>query len=245
MKEKDLINYAKTSLNNTLELDDNKISELAYEEIKSKKTILEDVFLRFKNQDKKAFFLFGGIGSGKTEFANALKKFYKIDFIEVDETKRYCKYYNGQNSDLFKKASLEGVNILMNTVLDKEYSFILDGNFFKFIDSTLEKNYDVEVNFVYRPIETAKEYIKIIEKNESIKISEDIFYKEFINSINIVNKIKKKYLDIKVNFYDLHNDLILKDINNLDEVINKSDVMQNDIKLAIERETENENRYIK
>ena len=77
MKEKDLINYAKTSLNNTLELDDNKISELAYEEIKSKKTILEDVFLRFNNQDKKAFFLSAASGSGKTKFAAALKKFYR------------------------------------------------------------------------------------------------------------------------------------------------------------------------
>jgi hypothetical protein len=245
MQEKDLIYYAKTLLSRTLELDDNKISELAYEEIKSKKAILEDVFLRLKNQDKKAIFLAGSPGAGKSEFASGLNKLYKIDVIEADEIRKYCKYYNGKNSDLFKKASLEGVNILMNTVLDKEYSFILDGKFFEFIDSALEKNYDVEVNFVYRPIEIAKEYTKIVEKNESIKISEDIFYKEFINSINIVNKIKKKYLDIKVNFYDLHNDLILKDINNLDEVINKSDVIQNDIKLAIERETKNENRHIK
>jgi energy-coupling factor transporter ATP-binding protein EcfA2 len=194
MKEKDLINYAKTLLNNTLELDDNKISELAYEEIKSKKAILEDVFLRFKNQDKKAFFLFGDPGSGKTEFAAALKKFYKIDFIEVDEIKRYCKYYNGQNSNLFEKASLKGVNILMNTVLDKEYSFILDGKFFEFIDSVLKKNYDVEINFIYSPLDS-----------------------EFISSINTVNKIKEKYSNVRVNFYDLHNDLVLKNINTLSD----------------------------
>jgi len=49
---------------------------------------------------------------------------------------------------LFEKASLEGVSILMNTVLDKEYSFILDGKFFEFIDEALKKNYDVEINFV-------------------------------------------------------------------------------------------------
>jgi hypothetical protein len=49
MKEKDLINYAKTLLNNTLELDDNKISELAYEEIKLKKAILEG-FISLKIQ---------------------------------------------------------------------------------------------------------------------------------------------------------------------------------------------------
>jgi energy-coupling factor transporter ATP-binding protein EcfA2 len=236
MKEKDLINHAKILLDNTLIFDEKAISAFAYEEIKSKKAILEDVFLRFKNQDKKAFFLFGSTGSGKTEFAVALKKFYKIDFIEVDEIKRYYKYYNGQNSYLFEKASLEGVSILMNTVLDKEYSFILDGKFFEFIDEALKKNYDIEINFVYRPIDIA---IK------SIEMLENTFYNEFINSINTVNNIKEKYSDIKVNFYDLHNDLIFKDINNLDEVINKSDVIQNDIKLAIEREIENENRYIK
>jgi hypothetical protein len=139
--------------------------------------------------------LFGGIGSGKTEFANALKKFYKIDFIEVDEIKRYCKYYNGQNSDLFKKASLKGVSILMNTVLDKEYSFILDGRFFEFIDEALKKNYDIEINFVYTPLDS-----------------------EFISSINTINKIKEKYSNLRVNFYDLHNDLVLKNLKNLDRL---------------------------
>ena len=77
MNEKDLINYAKTLLNNTLTFDEKAISVFVYEEIKSKKTILEDVFLRFNNQDKKAFFLSAASGSGKTKFAAALKKFYR------------------------------------------------------------------------------------------------------------------------------------------------------------------------
>lgn len=225
MKEKDLINYAKTLLNNTLTLDEKTISELAYEEIKSKKALLEDVFLRNKNKDKKAFFIFGGHGSGKKEFASALNEFYQIDFIEHTEIKKYCKYYNGTNSHLFDKASLEGVNILMSTVLNKRYSFILDGRFLKFIDSTLEKNYDIEINFVYRPLDIA---IK------SVEILENTFYSEFINSINAVNNIKEKHSNIRFNFYDLHNDLVFKDINSLDEVINKSEVMQNDIKFAKE-----------
>ncbi|AXH12220.1 zeta toxin family protein [Halarcobacter bivalviorum] len=223
MKEKDLINYAKTLLNNTLTLDEKTISELAYEEIKSKKALLEDVFLRNKNKDKKAFFIFGGYGSGKKEFASALNELYQIDFIEHTEIKKYCKYYNGSNSHLFDKASLEGVNILMDTVLNKRYSFILDGTFFEFIDSALEKNYDIEINFVYRPLDIA---IK------SIEILENTFYSGFISSINAVNTIKEKHSNVRVNFYDLHNDLILKNINSLDEVINKSEVMQNDIKFA-------------
>ncbi len=223
MKEKDLINYTKTLLNNTLILDEKTISELAYEEIKSKKAILEDVFLRFKNQDKKAFFIFGGFGSGKKEFTSALHELYQIDFIEHTEIKKYCKYYNGQNSHLFDKASLEGVNILMDTVLNKRYSFILDDRFFEFIDSALEKNYDIEINFVYRPLDIA---IK------SVEVLDNTFYSEFISSINTVNKIKEKYSSVRVNFYDLYNDLVLKDINSLDEVINKSEVMQKDIKFA-------------
>lgn len=223
MSEKDLINYAKTLLNNTLTLDEKTISELAYEEIKSKKALLEDVFLRNRNKDKKAFFIFGGYGSGKKEFESALTKFYKIDFIEHTEIKKHCKYYNGTNSHLFDKASLEGVNILMDTVLDKEYSFILDGKFFEFIDSVLEKNYEIEINFVYRPLDIA---IK------SMEILKNTFYSEFISSINAVNKIKEKHSNIRVNFYDLHDDLVFKDINSLDEVINKSEVMQKDIKFA-------------
>ncbi len=217
MKEKDLINYAKTLLNNTLTLDEKTTSELAYKEIKSKKELLEDVFLRFKNQDKKAIFLFGGYGSGKKEFASALNELYQINFIEHTEIIKYCKYYNGTNSHLFEKASLEGVNILMDTVLNKRYSFILDGKFFKFIDSALEKNYEIEINFVYRPLDIA---IK------SVEILENTFYSEFINSINAVNKIKEKHSNVRLNFYDLHNDLVFKDINSLDEV------MQNDIKFA-------------
>jgi len=223
MSEKDLINYAKTLLNNTLILDEKTKSELAYEEIKSKKAILEDVFLRNKNKDKKAIFLFGGYGSGKKEFANALHELYQIDFIEHTEIKKYCKYYNGTNSHLFEKASFEGVNIIMDTVLKKSYSFILDGRFFEFIDSVLEKNYDIEINFVYRPLDIAIKSVEIIENT---------FYSEFISSITTVNKIKEKHSNIRVNFYDLHNDLVFKDINNLDEVINKSEVMQNDIKFA-------------
>ncbi|RYA22854.1 hypothetical protein CRU96_10825 [Malaciobacter halophilus] len=223
MSEKDLINYTKTLLNNTLTLDEKTISELAYEEIKSKKALLEDVFLRNKNKDKKAIFLFGGYGSGKKEFASALNELYHIDFIEHTEIKKYCKYYNGANLHLFEKASLEGVNILMDTVLSEEYSFILDCKFFEFINSALEKNYELEINFVYRPLDIA---IK------SVGILGNTFYSEFISSINAINKIKEKYSNIRVNFYNLHNDLVLKDINSLDEVINKSEVMQNDIKFA-------------
>ncbi|RXJ94799.1 hypothetical protein CRV00_05565 [Malaciobacter molluscorum] len=223
MSEKDLINYTKTLLNNTLTLDEKTISELAYEETKSKKALLEDVFLRNRNEDKKAILLFGGYGSGKKEFASALNELYQIDFIEHTEIKKYCKYYNGANAHLFDKASLEGVNILMDTVLNKSYSFILDGRFFEFIDSALEKNYEIEINFVYRPLDIA---IK------SIEILKNTFYSEFISSINAVNKIKEKYSNVRLNFYDLHDDLVFKDITNLDEVINKSEVMQNDIKFA-------------
>jgi len=223
MKEKDLINYAKTLLNNTLTLDEKTISELAYEETKSKKALLEDVFLRNKNKDKKAFFIFGGYGSGKKEFASALNELYQIDFIEHTEIKKYCKYYNGTNSNLFEKASLEAVNILIDTVLNKRYSFILDGRFFEFIDSALEKNYEIEINFVYRPLDIVI---------NSIEILENTVYSEFIKSINAVNKIKEKHSNIRVNFYDLHHVLVLKDINSLDEVINKSEVMQKDIKFA-------------
>ncbi|RXJ99513.1 hypothetical protein CRU98_05660 [Arcobacter sp. CECT 8986] len=217
MSEKDLINYAKTLLNNTLTLDEKTITELAYKEIKFKKVLLEDVFLRNKNKDKKAFFIFGGYGSGKKEFASALNELYQIDFIEHTEIKKYCKYYNGINSHLFEKASLEGVNILMNTVLNKSYSFILDDKFFEFIDSALEKNYEIEINFVYRPL-------NIVIK--STEILENTIYSEFISSINAVNKIKEKYSNVRLNFYDLHNDLVFKDINSLDKV------MQNDIKFA-------------
>jgi len=223
MKEKDLINYAKTLLNNTLTLDEKTISELVYEEIKSKKALLEDVFLRNKNKDKKAFFVFGGYGSGTKEFASALNELYQIDFIEHTEIKKYCKYYNGTNSHLFEKASFEGVNIIMDTVLNKSYSFILDGRFFEFINSALEKNYELEINFVYRPLNIA---IK------SIEILENTFYSGFISSINAVNKIKEKHSSVRLNFYDLHDDLVFKDIANLDEVINKSEVMQNDIKFT-------------
>lgn len=223
MSEKDLINYTKTLLNNTLTLDEKTISELAHKEIKSKKALLEDVFLRNKNKDKKAFFIFGGYGSGKKEFESALNELYQIDCIDHTEIKKYCKYYSGANSHLFEKASLEGVNILMDTVLNKRYSFILDGRFFEFIDSVLEINYDAEVNFVYRPLDIAIKSTEIIENT---------FYSEFISSINTVNKIKEKYSNIRVNFYDHHNDLVFKDINSLDEVINKSEVMQKDIKFA-------------
>ncbi|WP_414017275.1 zeta toxin family protein [Aliarcobacter butzleri] len=88
-----------------------------------------------------------------------------------------CPYYSGKNSDLFQKASSKGVSILVDTVFKNKYSFILDGNFSEFrlqdenISRASKKDYDIEIFFVYRPLEIAKEYTEIRGDKEGRKCS--------------------------------------------------------------------------
>lgn len=137
-----------------------------------------------------------------------------------------------------QKASSKAVSILVDTAFKKEYSFILDGNFLelrlqdKNISRASKKDYDIEIFFVYRPLEIAKEYTEIREDKEGRNIPENVFYEKFINSINTVNEIAKKYPNVKINYYDLDKKYFKNNIKNLDEIINSDINLKKDIDKA-------------
>ncbi len=238
MSDEELFKIVNAKINKTITIDDEEIQVEAYEYIKSNKQKLINFFLEKKNTHKKIFFMAGSPGAGKSEMALTLQEKYNLDIIDTDEIRRICPRYNGKNSSLFQRASSRGVSILINESFKKEYSFILDGNFSDFdmqknnIERALKRDYEIEIYYIYRPLIIAQEYTKIREEKEGRKVPDNIFYNKFLNSITTVNKIKKQYSNIKINFYNLYDDLVLKDINNLDEVISKSVIMKEDVQKA-------------
>ncbi|WP_066347453.1 zeta toxin family protein [Aliarcobacter cryaerophilus] len=234
----ELINEANYLIQKTINLSDEDISKEALEFIKKNKEEVINKYLLKKNISKKAYFLSGGAGAGKTELAQSLKNRENIDVIEADEIRKICPHYSGKNSSLFQKASSKAVSILVDTAFKKEYSFILDGNFSELrlqdenISRASKKDYDIEIFFVYRPLEIAKEYTEIREDKEGRNIPENVFYEKFINSINTVNEIAKKYPNVKINYYDLDKKYFKNNIKNLDEIINSDINLKKDIDKA-------------
>jgi|GEM_PF-501292 len=230
----EFINEANNLIQKTMNLNDEIISQEALEYIKLNKNKLVNLFLVQQNTSKKMYCLAGSPGAGKSEIAQTISNAKNIDIIEADEIRKICPHYNGKNSNLFQKASSKGVNILVDTAFKKEYSFILDGNFSELrlqeenISRATKKNYDIEIYFIYRPLEIALEYTQIREEKEGRNIPKNIFYRKFIDSIKTVNSIVKTYANVKVTFYDL-NKKTYEVINSLDDIIKKDLSFKNDI----------------
>lgn len=237
MSEKDIISGAKNLLQQNINLNDETISLKALEYINNNKKKLERIFLTKQNSLKKVYFMAGSPGAGKSEIALMLSENKNIDIFDTDEIRKICPHYSGKNSNLFQKASSRGIDILINTAFKKNYSFILDGNFSNYelqdknISRALKRDYEIEIYFVYRPLEIAKEYTRIREEKEGRKVPDNIFYQKFLDAVETVNKIAKEYKEIKINFFDLHKDYY-KQINNLDEMINNNSDFINDINVS-------------
>ena len=99
------------------------IEENAYEFIRSQKQHLPNKFLQYNNTEKKAIFMAGGSGAGKSETAINIAESEKIDIIDTDNIRKICPLYSGKNAHLFQKASSRGVSILMNHVFKNDLSF--------------------------------------------------------------------------------------------------------------------------
>jgi len=230
----EFINEANNLIQKTMNLNDEIIGQEALEYIKLNKNKLINLFLLKQDISKKMYCLAGSPGAGKSEIAQTISNAKNIDIIEADEIRKICPHYNGKNSNLFQKASSKGVNILVDTAFKKEYSFILDGNFSELrlqeenISRAATKNYDIEIYFIYRPLEVALKYTQIREEKEGRNIPQDVFYKKFLNSIKTVNSIVKNYANVKVSFYDL-NKKTYEAINSLDDIIKKDLGFKNDI----------------
>jgi predicted ABC-type ATPase len=196
---------------------DEEIEQNAFEFIKSQKHHLPNKFLSYRNQDKKAIFMAGGSGVGKSETALNISKNEKIDIVDTDDIRKICPLYSGQNSHLFQKASSRGVSILLDYIFKHNFSFILDGNFAEYaiqkenIERALKRGYKIEIIFVYRDKEVAKEYTKQREKVEGRVVPDNVFETKYKDSILTTKKILNEYDDLSFKFIDLSSREILKD----------------------------------
>ncbi len=214
--EEDIIDFALEQKNIIVELTDEKISNNAFEYVKSNKQFFIDLVFKFSKKTKKIIFMAGGPGVGKTEMAMGISQQLKIDTIEADRIRQYCPHYNGHNSHLFQRASSKAVSILVDYALKNGISFILDGNFANYkiqkenIDRALKKGYDIEIRFVNTNVHEAKKYTEIRESKEGRKITDEVFKEKFMSSIETVSR----FFDIvPIHYYDMNNKKVISNID--------------------------------
>ncbi|WP_104747895.1 zeta toxin family protein [Helicobacter cetorum] len=238
MSSEDFIKSIHNFLNKTIDLTDEKIKEEALEYVKNNKQGIIDFFIKHKSMNQIAYFMAGGPGAGKSEASLSLLTEHKIDIIEADAIRKILPHYNGKNASLFQKASSKGVEYLFTEALKNHYGFIMDGNFAHLeiqksnVSRTLKKGYEVKILYIYRHLETAKEYTRIREDKEGRRVEEDTFYAKFLQSLEVANKIKEFYPIVSLNFYNVSENKSFENIESLDKIIDDNPKIQKDIQTA-------------
>jgi UDP-N-acetylglucosamine kinase len=201
------------------------IEELALKYLKdNKKDFLNKYLYGFKEQDiKTAIFTAGASGAGKTEYAISRKE--KEPFLlhmDIDEIRDFFTPigYNGTNSSDYQRPSSKGVNWIFDRATKKGYSFILDSNFAESsiaqsnIQRLLDKEYVIEINYIFRNIEKSFEFAKKRESITKRKVPLEVVKNSFKNSFDTTLFIKSIFKEtIILNLIDRENDIIHEDIN--------------------------------
>ena len=201
------------------------IEEIALEYLKeNKKDFLNKYLNGFKEQDiKTAIFTAGASGAGKTEYAISRKE--KEPFLlhmDIDEIRNFFTPigYNGTNSSDYQRPSSKGVNWIFDRATKKGYSFILDSNFAESsiaqsnIQRLLDKEYVIEINYIFRNIEKSFEFAKKRESITKRKVPLEVVKSSFKNSFDTTLFIKSIFKEtIILNLIDRENDIIHEDID--------------------------------
>ncbi len=203
----------------------NEIEEKALEYLKeNKKEFLNNYLDGFKTQNiKTAIFTAGASGAGKTEYAISRKE--KEPFLlhmDIDEVRNFFSSvgYNGTNSSDYQRPSSKGVNWIFDRATKKGYSFILDSNFAESsiaqsnIQRLLDKEYVIEINYIFRNIEKSFEFAKKRESITKRKVPLEVVKSSFKNSFDTTLFIKSIFKEtIILNLIDRENDIIHEDID--------------------------------
>lgn len=203
----------------------NKIEEKSLEYLKvNKKEFLDKYLNVLVMQDiKTAIFTAGASGAGKTEYAISRKA--KEPFLlhmDIDNVREFFKPigYNGTNSSDYQRPASKGVNWIFDRATKKGYSFILDSNFAEAsiaqsnIKRLLDKDYIIEINYIFRDIQKSYEFAKKRESITKRKVPMEIVKKSFKNSFDTTLLIKSIFKEtIVLNLIDRENDTIHEDID--------------------------------
>lgn len=201
------------------------IEEKAIDYLKAnKKEFLHKYLDGYIAQDiKTAIFTAGASGAGKTEYAISRKE--KEPFllhIDIDSVRDFFEPvgYDGTNSSDYQKPASKGVNWLFDRATSKGYSFILDSNFAEIsiarsnIQRLLDKEYVIEINYIFRKLEKSFEFAKKRESITKRNVPMEVVHRSFKNSFDTTLLIKTLFKEaIILNLIDRENDIIYEDID--------------------------------
>jgi len=173
--------------------------------------------------NKSAIFTAGMSGVGKTEFAVSLKEFdANLLHIDTDEIREFFRPigYDGQNSDLFQKASSRGFNELFSYAIKRDFSLICDSNFansdiaVQNIERLLKKDYTIDVFYLYNHPKVCFEYAIRREIVTHRKVPKEVFLRSNENSYQTVCYIKEHFQKkVTLTLMDKRNNSIHRDID--------------------------------
>ena len=193
-------------------MSDESISVEAYEWVKHNPGFLIDVIAGKYNDDqggRVSVFMAGAPGAGKTEFSRCLindvfgENTKLIVRIDPDEIRTKIPMYIPGKAELFNRATIKGVEIIVDHCFDKKYnkSFLLDGTLSnqgiakKNIDRALVRGRKIIVYFVYKDPLVAWDFTKKREKVEGRNIPKESFINQYFGSIETINALKAEYGD--------------------------------------------------
>jgi dephospho-CoA kinase len=190
----------------------------------NKKEFLEQFTLGIEpNEEKIAIFTAGMSGVGKTEFGQFLKENNSnLLHIDTDKIRDYFKIvgYDGQNAHIFQKPASKGFSKLFDYAIKNNLSLILDSNLSNLskaienIERLLNKNYKVEIFYIYNEPTVCFEYAIKREVITNRKVPYNIFVKSNIDSYKTVIELKNLFKNkIVLNFIDKRDDTLHQDIN--------------------------------
>ncbi len=175
------------------------------------------------SNNKLAIFTAGMSGVGKTEFAVFLKENdNNVLHIDTDRIRDFFKPigYDGQNSDIFQKASSKGFNELFTYSMKNNLSIILDSNFASLdleiqnIERLLKRDYKVEIFYLYNNPNVCFEYAIRREVVTKRKVPKDVFIRSNENSYKTILEIKNIFKDkVILNFFNKKDNTIYENID--------------------------------
>ena len=128
--------------------------------------------------------------------------------------------YDGQNSDIFQKASSKGFNELFTYSMKNNLSIILDSNFASLdleiqnIERLLKRDYKVEIFYLYNNQSVCFEYAIRREVVTKRKVPKDVFIKSNENSYKTIIEIKNIFKDkVILNFFNKKDNTIYENID--------------------------------
>jgi len=182
-----------------------------------------NIVMVFKTPTSSAVFTAGMSGVGKTEFAISLKEFdNNLLHIDTDEIREFFRPigYDGQNSDLFQKASSRGFNELFSYAIKRGFSLICDSNFansdiaVQNIERLLKKDYAIDIFYLYNHPKVCFEYAIRREIVTHRKVPKEVFLRSNENSYQTVCYIKEYFKKkVTLTLIDKRDNSIHRDID--------------------------------